>query len=104
MSNPKRKKKVVTTSKAKRKKSKSSKKSKGSDSTEFQLLFTKKNYTYVLIGLACMILGMILMLGGGQESPDTWNAEEIYSFRRITLAPFLILVGLVLQVFAIFKK
>lgn len=103
MSSSKKKKKVVKTSKAKRKKPRSSK-SGASDKTEFQLLFNKKNYTYVLAGLGCMLLGMLLMMGGGQESPDTWNAEEIYSFRRITLAPLLILIGLVLQIFAIFKK
>lgn len=102
MSNQERKKKVVKTSKAKRKKKSSS----GTEvqEAEFQLLFSKKNYTYVLIGLGFMLLGMLLMIGGGQESPETWDPDSIYSFQRITLAPFLILVGLVLQIFAIFKK
>ena len=103
MSNPKRKKKVVKTTKAKRKKS-SSTEGGSSKGAEFELLFKRKNYTYVLIGLGFIILGMVLMIGGGQESPDSWNPDEIYSFTRITLAPFLILVGLVLQIIAIFKK
>ncbi len=103
MSNQERKKKVVKTSKAKRKK-KSSAKGTEAQEAEFQLLFSKKNYTYVLVGLGFMLLGMLLMIGGGQDSPETWDPDSIYSFQRITLAPFLILVGLVLQIFAIFKK
>ena len=103
MSSSKKRKKVVKTSKAKRKKSSSESKS-SSEGAEFQLLFNKKNYTFVLIGLGFIFLGMLLMMGGGQESPESWDADKIYSFTRITLAPFLILVGLALQIVAIFKK
>lgn len=106
-SNAPRKKKVITTSsskstgkpKAARRKSTSS-----SDDTSFELLFSKQNYTWVFIGLGFMLLGFLLMLGGEQSSPDVWEPEKIYSFRRITLAPFFILLGLGIQIYAIFKK
>lgn len=101
------KKKVVVTrgKKAKRKSPAVSRKgSNRDDAGTFQLLFSKKNYMWVLIGLGFMLLGFLLMMGGEQSSPDVWEPEEIYSFRRITLAPFLILAGLAIQIYAIFKK
>lgn len=57
----------------------------------------------MVVGLAFVVLGFVLMSGGAQPD-DSWNPEEIYSFRRTVLAPFLILVGLVVEIFAIFKK
>lgn len=106
-SNPSRKKKVVTTKKGRSKtKAKATRRSSAgsSDDTSIELLFRKKNYTWVFIGLGFLLLGFLLMLGGEQSSPDVWEPNEIYSFRRITLAPFLILVGLGIQIYAIFKK
>ena len=70
--------------------------------TEF--IFDRKNYMLMLAGIGLMALGFVLMLGGSMPSPDVWEPERIYSFRRITLAPLLILAGLVVEVFAIFKK
>lgn len=67
------------------------------------ILFGKENFFWVLIGLAAMLLGFILMMGGNSD-PTTFDEEAIYSFRRITLAPILILIGLGLQIFAIFRK
>lgn len=67
------------------------------------ILFGKENFMWVLIGLAAMILGFLLMMGGNSD-PTTFDEEAIYSFRRITLAPILILIGLGIQIYAIFKK
>ncbi len=101
-----RKKKVVTAKKDTTKKSRvATRKSKSvKDNTDIELLFGRKNYMWIFIGLACLAFGFILMLGGAQSSPDVWEPDKIYSFRRITLAPFLILVGLGIQIYAIFKR
>jgi hypothetical protein len=66
--------------------------------------FGKENYTWIIAGLAVIALGLILMAGGKSEDPNVFNPKEVYSFRRITLAPILILLGLTLEVFAIFRK
>ena len=68
------------------------------------LIFGKQNYILMGIGVALIALGMILMSGGAPDSPDVFDADRIYSFRRITLAPFVIIVGLLVEVYAIFKK
>jgi len=68
-----------------------------------KLLFGRKNYTYLFIGLAFIALGFILMAGGGSDNPDVFN-EEIYNFRRIRLAPTLIIIGFLFQVAAILAK
>ena len=56
------------------------------------------------IGLIAVALGLILMGGGKSKDPNVFNPSEIYSFRRITLAPILILGGFVIEIFAIFKS
>ncbi len=56
------------------------------------------------IGLAVIILGLLLMIGGKSKDPNVFNPSEVYSFRRITVAPILILGGLVLEIVGIFKK
>ncbi len=63
-------------------------------------LMGKKNYIVMGIGIACIALGFILMSGGGSEDPNVFN-PNIYNFRRIRLAPMLVLLGLGLQVYAI---
>jgi len=70
----------------------------------FPLLFNKQNYLYIGIGCALIALGLVLMLGGDMKDPNVWDESVIYSARRITLAPIVILAGLGLQVYAIFKK
>lgn len=67
-------------------------------------IFSKKQYLFSGIGLGLMIIGFFLMSGGEMPDDNTWDPNIIYSFRRITLAPILILAGLVMQVVAIFKK
>jgi hypothetical protein len=67
-------------------------------------IFSKSNYTWMLIGVAVIALGMFLMAGGKSEDPNVFDAAEVYSARRITVAPILILAGLVIEIYAIFKK
>jgi hypothetical protein len=67
-------------------------------------LFGRENYVWIIAGLVIVALGLILMAGGKSDDPNVFNAKEVYSFRRITLAPILILVGLALEVVAIFRK
>ncbi len=63
----------------------------------------RENYILLMIGFAIIILGFILMIGGKAESPDEFN-EEIFSFRRITLAPIIVLFGFIFEIYAIMKK
>lgn len=65
-----------------------------------EFIFQNKNYLFMFIGLGCIILGFILMSGGGSDDPNVFN-PEIYNFRRIRLAPTLILIGLGIEVYAI---
>lgn len=106
-SKPSRRKKVVSTDRqtsTDKAKAKRKTKSSADEDTSIEMLFRKKNYLWVGIGLVCLLIGFLLMLGGEQSSPDVWEPEKIYSFRRITLAPFFILLGLGIQIYAIFKK
>ncbi|MCX6211739.1 MAG: DUF3098 domain-containing protein [Bacteroidetes bacterium] len=66
--------------------------------------FGKSNYTWMLVGAALIILGMFLMSGGKSTDPNVFNESEVYSFRRITLAPMVIVAGFIVEIFAIFKK
>jgi hypothetical protein len=68
-----------------------------------EFAFGKENYRLMLIGLAFIVAGFLLMVGGGSSDPTKFN-PEIFSFRRITLAPILILTGYVIEIFAIMKK
>ncbi|MBT6447948.1 MAG: DUF3098 domain-containing protein [Flavobacteriaceae bacterium] len=63
-------------------------------------VFKKKNYIVMLVGILFIAIGFILMSGGGSEDPNVFN-EEIYNFRRIRLAPTLVLIGFGIQVYAI---
>jgi uncharacterized membrane protein len=67
-------------------------------------IFSKSNYTWMLIGVVVIALGMFLMAGGKSEDPNVFNKDEVYSTTRITIAPILILAGLVIEIYAIFKK
>ncbi|MGO2102141.1 DUF3098 domain-containing protein [Psychroflexus halocasei] len=66
-------------------------------------VFEKKNYKFMLIGLAVIALGFILMAGGGSDDPEVFN-PEIYNWQRIRLAPTLILIGFAIEVYAILLK
>ena len=67
---------------------------------EPEFIFHQKNYKYMLIGIAFIVLGFILMAGGGSDDPNVFN-PEIYNWRRIRLAPALILIGFAIEVYAI---
>ena len=67
-------------------------------------LFGKENYRWMLVGIALVALGLILMAGGKSPDPNVFNKDEVYSVRRITVAPILILAGFVVEIFAIFRK
>lgn len=64
----------------------------------------KQNFYLLAIGFAIIILGFLLMSGGGTEDPNVFNADELFSFRRITLAPIVILFGFIFEIYAIMKK
>lgn len=70
------------------------------EDTKSQFVFGRKNYKFMFIGLACIALGFILMSGGGSDDPNVFN-PEIFNFRRIRLAPMIILIGFGIQVYAI---
>ncbi len=67
-------------------------------------IFSKENYTWMAIGAVVITIGMFLMAGGKSEDPAIFNKDEVYSTTRITIAPILILIGLAMEVYAIFKK
>ncbi|MAB84655.1 MAG: hypothetical protein CL856_02170 [Cryomorphaceae bacterium] len=70
---------------------------------EEKFLFQRENYILFGIGLAFIILGFILMTGGGSDDPQIYN-EELFNSRRIILSPLLIVVGFVIEVFAILRR
>jgi Protein of unknown function (DUF3098) len=67
-------------------------------------LFGKQNYIWMLAGLAIMAIGFILMAGGKSADPNVFDDKDVNGFRRITLAPILIVAGLIVEIFAIMKK
>lgn len=67
-------------------------------------LFTKDNYLWMAIGGLVMLIGLFLMMGGKSIDPNVFNKEEVYSARRITVAPLLIVIGLLIEIYAIMKK
>lgn len=69
-----------------------------------QSLFHKENYLWMAAGIVIVVIGMLLMAGGKSTDPNIFAENEVYSFRRITLAPILIVGGLLLEIYAIFKK
>ena len=70
---------------------------------ESQLALGKKNLVLMAIGVAIIVLGFILMAGGGSDDPNVFN-YEMFNFRRITLAPLLVIGGFAFEIYAIIKK
>jgi hypothetical protein len=66
-------------------------------------LFDRTKYTILIVGLAVTALGFILMIGGGSDDPNVFS-EDIFNFRRLTLAPFLVLLGYGIQIYSILKS
>jgi hypothetical protein len=67
-------------------------------------LFGKENLKWMLIGVAVLIVGFLLMAGGGSDDPNVFEPSEVYSARRITIAPIVIVLGLLIQIYAIFRQ
>ncbi|MEC7616801.1 MAG: DUF3098 domain-containing protein [Bacteroidota bacterium] len=65
-----------------------------------EFIFSKKNYRLMIMGLGVIVLGFILMIGGGSKDPDVFN-PDIFNFRRIRLAPALVLIGFGIEIAAI---
>jgi len=70
------------------------------EASKSEFIFGRKNYKWMFIGLAFITFGFILMSGGGSDDPNVFN-EAIFSWRRIRLAPTLVLIGFGIQVYAI---
>ena len=67
-------------------------------------MIDKKNIIWILAGLLIMVLGYVLMIGGGTSDPNIFTGDQIFSFRRIVLAPLLIFAGFVFEIWAIMHK
>jgi hypothetical protein len=73
------------------------------ENNKHEFLFDKINYKILLIGLAVIAIGFILMSGGGSDDPNVFN-KEIFSFRRIRLAPTVVLIGFGITIYSILKN
>jgi len=78
-------------------------KSKAAESKNHGFLFDKRNYLLMLAGIVCIVLGLVVMAGGGSDNPNVFN-PDIFNTQRLTVAPILILLGFVIEVFAIMLK
>lgn len=76
---------------------------KNNNTNNEEFLFSKANYKILIVGIILIALGFILMSGGGSNDPNVFN-EEIFNFRRIRLAPTIILAGFGVVIYSIFKK
>jgi hypothetical protein len=76
---------------------------KTADKHHLEFAFGKENYRLLLIGLGFLLAGYILMIGGGSEDPNVYS-DKIFDFQRLTLAPILLIIGFVIEIFAIMIK
>ena len=67
-------------------------------------IFDKTNYIIMIAGVLVILVGFALMSGGATSDPNVFPKEELYSFRRITLAPIVIILGFGIEIFAILKR
>jgi len=72
--------------------------------TKNNMLFGKENLKWMLIGLVIIAIGLVLMSGGKGDDPNVFAENEVYSMRRITIAPLMVVVGLLIEVYAIMRK
>jgi hypothetical protein len=77
---------------------------KSATKTHDELPFTRTNYRLLLIGMAIIVVGYVLMSGGGSGDPNVFNKDEIFSTRRITVAPIICLIGYLFVIHAIMKR
>jgi len=74
------------------------------DKKEGGLMFGKQNYKWMAIGAGVIVLSLLLMAGGKNADPNVFNYNEVYSTRRITIAPILLVLGLLIEMYAIMLK
>lgn len=74
------------------------------EGSETAFVFGKINYILMLAGMVVIACGYVMMIGGQPENPAEFNAKELYSTTRITIAPVIIIIGLVIEIFAIMVK
>ena len=67
-------------------------------------VFSKQNVMLIIIGIVVSLIGFALMIGGGSDDPNVFNADEMFSFTRITLAPILVIGGYGVVIYGIMKK
>ncbi|MEO6328295.1 MAG: DUF3098 domain-containing protein [Ginsengibacter sp.] len=67
-------------------------------------LFDKENYKWMALGLVVIAIGFLLMAGGKSSNPNVFQDKDVYSFRRITIAPILIIAGFIIEIFAIMRR
>lgn len=73
------------------------------DTNKGTFVFAKENYLIMIAGFALIIIGFVLMAGGKSDDPNVFS-EEIFSARRIIVAPIVILIGFAIEFYSIFKK
>ncbi len=78
-------------------------KNQNSEDSKLVFAFNKTNYTLIIAGLLILIVGFLLMIGGGSDDPDVFS-DALFGFRRLTLAPILILLGYIVEIFAIMYR
>ena len=74
------------------------------DTKKAGFAFGRENYKILIIGVVIVVIGYMLMVGGGSDDPNQFHADEIFSTRRITVSPIVILTGFVVVIFGIMKK
>ena len=74
------------------------------ETSKFGFAFSRQNYILLLIGFVFIVIGFLLMIGGGTTDPNVFNADEIFSVRRIVIAPIVVLAGFIFEIYAIMKK
>jgi hypothetical protein len=68
-----------------------------------EFAFGKQNFNLMFIGLAFLLLGFILMIGGGSDDPNVFS-PALFNFQRLTLAPLLLFIGYIIEIYAIMKR
>ncbi len=77
---------------------------KNDENSKLDFALGKDNYKFLIIGFVIIIVGFLLMIGGNSNDPNVFNGEELFSFRRIVLAPLVVLFGFIFEIWAIMQK
>ncbi|MBC8045165.1 MAG: DUF3098 domain-containing protein [Fimbriimonadaceae bacterium] len=68
------------------------------------MVLGRENYYLILFGVVVIVIGFILMSGGKYTDPAVFNADELYSTRRTVIAPIVVILGFVIEIYALFHK